>query len=62
MNFTRLLQRSALALGVAVIAADGNNRLRRAAGDIGLLRGGFRDHLGVLVSHDRVLSEGASFV
>ena len=29
----------------------------RTSGDIGLLRGRFRDHLRFLVSHDRLLSE-----
>ena len=37
-------------------------RISRAAGDVGLLRGGFRDHLGFLVSHDWLLSEGISLI
>ena len=58
----RLLQRTTHAFGVPAAAAFVVNRFRRATGDVGLLRDRFRDHLGFLVSHDRLLSEGISLI
>ena len=55
---TELVQRAGHAGRVAAGAGRPNYRARRAAGDVGLLRGRFRDHLGFLVSHLRLLSEG----
>ena len=46
-----LFQPSAHATGIEGMAGGHTRCFFRAAGDVGLLRGRFRDHLGFLVSH-----------
>ena len=57
-DISRLLQRAAHAVGVTTTAGGKCRRFLRAAGDVGLLRDRFRDHLGFLVSHDKAPFRG----
>ena len=52
------VQRATHAADVVASTANKYNCLLRATGDVGLLGTCFRNHLGFLVSHFRLLSEG----